>query len=303
MEDREHGFVHFLRWRFSSPAEYTQQEENYLPQLIPDLLLRIKALPETYNFMTWIGHATFLLRLNGVYFLTDPMLSERALLPRRYTQPALSKKELKQLDGPLHVIISHNHYDHLDVETIRALPVHAHIHVPLGLKEYIKRFHTGAVSEHDWWDEVEISGAVLTCLPAQHWSRRIWQGENSTLWAGYMLQMQDHVIYFGGDSGYFIGYKEFARRFPPIDYALLATTAYHPRWFMHYPHMNVEEAILAFHDLGAEYFVPTQWGTFRLGDNPPGFPMLELQRAITDQGLDESKFIMPQLGEIIEIEQ
>ena len=103
-----------------------------------------------------------------------------------------------------------------------------------------KEFHEGRVSEHDWWDQVNISGYSLTSLPVQHWSRRIWQGTNTTLWSSYMLQTKNHVIYYGGDSGYFIGYKEFARKYPAIDYALLPTTAYHPRWFMHYSHMNVE---------------------------------------------------------------
>ncbi len=303
LERSENRFLAFLRWRFSSTARYTDEQKTYLPEYIPDLVGRIKALPKEEDFLVWIGHATFLLRLNGVFVLTDPMLSERALLPRRLTPPALSKEELAQLDGPLHIIISHNHYDHLDTDTLEALPDDAHIHVPLGLKEYVEQFHGGKVSEHDWWDQVEISGISLTNLPAQHWSRRIWQGVNTTLWSSYMLEANEYVIYYGGDSGYFVGYREFARKFPKIDYALLPTTAYHPRWFMHYSHMNIEESILAFQDLGARYFVPTQWGTFHLGDNPPGLPLLELEQTIQEMGLDESRYLRPQLGEIILLEQ
>lgn len=293
----------FLRWRLSTRPEYTDEEETYLPEYIPELVDRIKALPKEKDFLVWIGHATFLIRLNGIFVLTDPMLSKRALLPKRLTPPALSIKELAKLDSPLHILISHNHYDHLDTDTLEALPDHAHVHVPLGLKKYVQEFHKGKVSEHDWWDQVNISEILLTSLPAQHWSRRIWQGVNTTLWSSYMLQAKNCVIYYGGDSGYFIGYKEFARKYPAIDYALLPTTAYQPRWFMHYSHMNVEESIMAFQDLGARYFVPTQWGTFRLGDNPPGLPLLELNRAIQKQNLDENSYLRPQFGEIISLQQ
>lgn len=303
LRNSEDRFLAVLKWKLSSAQDYTNEEESYLPEFIPDLFNRIQAIPKEEDFLVWIGHATFLLRLNGVFFLTDPMLSQRALIPKRFTQPALSKKELKKLNGPLHILISHNHYDHLDTETIASLPDQAHVHVPLGLKKYVEGFHRGKVSEHDWWNQVEISTISLTSLPVQHWSLRIWQGTNTTLWTSYMIQTKNHVIYYGGDSGYFIGYKEFARKYPAIDYALLPTTAYHPRWFMHYPHMNVEEALLAFQDLGAQYFVPTQWGTFRLGDNPPGLPFLELERAIQKQGLDETRYLRPQLGEIIHLKK
>jgi L-ascorbate metabolism protein UlaG (beta-lactamase superfamily) len=134
----------------------------------------------------------------------------------------------------------------------------------------------------DWWQEMDFgNGTQLVCLPMQHWSRRIGQGFNDTLWASFMLITPEVTIYLGGDSGYFIGYKEIAKRFPGIDYALLPTTAYHPRWFMHYNHMNVDEAIEAFHDLNARFMIPQQWGTFHLGDEPPGYPALELKRKIS----------------------
>jgi L-ascorbate metabolism protein UlaG (beta-lactamase superfamily) len=106
------------------------------------------------------------------------------------------------------------------------------------------------------------------------------------------------VIYFGGDSGYFIGYREIGRRFPNIGYALLPTTAYHPRWFMHYAHMNIPEALAAFRDLGARYFIPTQWGTFHLGDEPPGYAALDLKNTIQKRNLDSSRFIIMDIGQI-----
>jgi L-ascorbate metabolism protein UlaG (beta-lactamase superfamily) len=152
----------------------------------------------------------------------------------------------------------------------------------------------------DWWEEFTIFKTTqITCLPAQHWSRRLFQGYNTTLWASYMVSTPTTTIYFGGDSGYFKGYREIGEKFANIDYALLPITAYDPRWFMHYPHMNTREAIRAFSDLGAGYFIPTQWGTFHLGDNPPGLPPLDLRRDLEEMGEDSDRYLILDIGEIL----
>lgn len=125
-----------------------------------------------------------------------------------------------------------------------------------------------------------------------------WIGHATFLWASYLLVSPDATIYYGGDSGYFVGYREIGKYYPGIDYALMPLTAYHPRWFMHYPHMNATESIQAFQDLGARYFIPTQWGTFKLGDNPPGYPALDLKKKIARQGLEPSRFVIMDIGQI-----
>lgn len=299
MLEEQRGFTQFLTWRLSAAQEYSEAEKTFLPRLIPDLPTRIEALAPEINFMVWLGHATFLMRIDGVFWLTDPMLSDRALLPKRVTPPALTKTDLSQINAPLNVIISHNHYDHLDTESLQSLPEQARIFVPLGLKSFVQSYHDGIVEEMDWWQHTQHDGVMLTCLPAQHWSRRIGQSRNATLWASYMIQAGNLAIYYGGDSGYFVGYREIGSRYPDIDYALLPTTAYHPRWFMHYAHLNVEEAVQAFEDMRADTFVPTQWGTFQLGDNPPGLPMLELGRLIKEKGLEGDRYARLSLGEIM----
>jgi N-acyl-phosphatidylethanolamine-hydrolysing phospholipase D len=300
----EHGGPwRFLRWRLSRKATYAEEEKSFGPRFIPELSERIRAMPEG-NFIAWIGHSTFLLRIRGDYWITDPMFSERALLPKRITPPAITGDALRELTPRLNVLISHNHYDHLDADSIRSLHPESRIYTPLGLKKLLESFHNGLVQELDWWQEIDLGeGKRLVCLPAQHWSRRIGQGRDQTLWASYLLISPETSVYFGGDSGYFIGYREIGRRFPQIDYALLATTAYHPRWFMHYAHMNIPEALQAFRDLGAKHFIPTQWGTFALGDEPPGFPGLDLMRRVQEDNLDPSRFILPGIGEILPLRQ
>ena len=302
LEMEEGRFGEFLRWRLTRRAVYSEEQESYLPNIQGDVLARIKKLPAEQDLLVWIGHGTFLLRLSGSYYLTDPILTERALLPKRRTPPALTLDELKSLAAPLTVIISHNHYDHLDAPTLRALPGHIRFVVPRGLGELVSSLHEGEVIEIDWWEEIRVGSLLITSLPAQHWSRRIGQGFNRTLWASYLIESPTLKVYYGADSGYFIGYREFGRKFSTIDYALLPITAYHPRWFMHYAHVNVDEALSAFDDLRAEHFVPTQWGTFRLGDNPPGYPMLDLKNQIKARRLDPQRFLTPDLGEIIMLE-
>jgi N-acyl-phosphatidylethanolamine-hydrolysing phospholipase D len=333
MESR--GLADLLRWRLSLKDDYPEEEETHGPKVIPGLKDRILSLPEG-DFIAWVGHATFLMRLSGQYWLVDPIFSDRALLPKRHTPPALSVEEMNELPGKLNIVISHNHYDHLDEPSMTALPENARVFVPLGMKRSIESMNKKDVHEMDWWQAFECgNGVKIVCLPAQHWSRRITQGTNKTLWASFLIITPSVTVYYGGDSGYFIGYKEIGRLYskidfhghdrgslssehgepgtrsrvweagypragvPVIDYALLPTTAYHPRWFMHYAHMNVEEAIDAFHDLGATYMIPTQWGTFQLGDEPIGHAGLELKRLIKEEGLDPARFLIMDIGQIL----
>ncbi|MCU0586702.1 MAG: MBL fold metallo-hydrolase [Syntrophobacteraceae bacterium] len=293
------GFIRLLRWRLTPGDPYTPEEESFQPAFIPELRARIEAMPNG-DFVAWLGHGSFLLRLGGDYWLLDPMLSERALLPRRLTPPALTLEELRGLPGVLHVILSHNHYDHLDKATLQALPAGARrIYAPLGLAGLIRDYTGIQPVEMDWWQTVDAGNGIrIVCLPAQHWSRRIGQGRNKSLWASFLIITPERTVYFGGDSGYFIGYREIGRRYPGIDLALLPLTAYHPRWFMHYAHMNAPEVLDAFEDLGARTMIPTQWGAFRLGNEPIGYPILDLKRVTAARSIDASSVIIMDIGQL-----
>ena len=298
MDDK--SFIEVLGWKLFSKPEFTNEEKNYLPRVlnITEDDLRLKK----GNFILWIGHNTFLVRVNHVYFLTDPIFSERALLPKRVTPPAMGVDTINRLVNNLTIIISHNHYDHLDRWSMTRLPETSRVFVPMGLKTTVEKMNKSSVHEMNWWQEFDLGQSMkLICLPAQHWSMRIGQGRNRSLWASWLLITPEKTFYFGGDSGYFKGFAEIGKQYPNIDYAFMATTAYRPRWFMHYQHMNIAEAVKGFQDLEAQYFIPTQWGTFHLGSEPAGFPGLDLKRYILSANLDPKQFKILDIGEILPI--
>jgi len=297
----QRGFVDFLRWQLSEKTPYAPEEEKDVPAVLSDLPERIRST--LGDFIAWIGHATFLIRINGEYWITDPIFSERALLPKRKTPPGLSLEEFAALPGKKNVLISHSHYDHLDSNSIRRLPADTRVYVPLGLKTLMNDLGKQDVVEMDWWQAVSCGDRCqVVCLPAQHWSRRITQNTDTTLWASFLLVTSNRKIYYGGDSGYFIGYREIGRRYPGIDYALLPVTAYDPRWFMHYAHIDAREALDAFRDLGARYFIPTQWGTFRLGDEPIGQAPSALSKAAQSTNTDPARIIVMGIGQLLPID-
>jgi len=300
---REHGIpLKFLKWKLMGRQDNPSGAYTSVPAVIPGAVERIRAMPEG-DFILWVGHATFLMRLGGEFWLTDPMFSDRALLPKRHTPPAMRASDLRELGvTKLNVVISHNHFDHLDKKSIKDLPDDARFYVPLGLKRFFTDLGKKDIIEMDWWQKTgHGAGVEVVCLPAQHWSRRIDPAANSTLWASFLIVTPAVKVYFAGDSGYFIGYREIGRRYPGIDYALMPTTAYRPRWFMHYAHMNIDEAIDAFDDLQARFFIPTQWGAFHLGDDPPGYAAIELKRKIAERKRDPSRFLIMDIGQIVPV--
>jgi N-acyl-phosphatidylethanolamine-hydrolysing phospholipase D len=298
--DTRRSFSSILTWRLSAKQHYTEKEETFLPKVLEDTKERILKNIDS-DFILWIGHGSFLIKTGEHVWLLDPMFSHRAVLPARFTPPALTAGDINELFPQVNVIISHSHYDHLDSNSIKALSDSTHFYVPMGLKKTLRNWQPEAkITEMDWWDKLTLTpGYELHSLPAQHWSMRAFDSANSSLWASYMIVTPEQTIYFGGDSGYFKGYREFRKKYPKIDYALIPTTAYHPRWFMHYAHMNVEEAVQAFFDLEASYFIPTQWGTFRLGDNPPGYPALDLKRTIKRKQLNPKQFLIMNIGQLL----
>lgn len=287
------GPLDVLRWKLG--ARRRRRAPSAIPRaaVAAGLLRRATRRPA----LTWIGQATFALRAGGRLLLTDPHFGPRALLPRRLSEPGLPVDEV-----PEHAValLSHDHYDHLDAWTLARLPRSTAWAVPLGLGDLVRSFGYREVIELDWWETVDLDGFRLTALPAQHWSRRIGAPQNSTLWAAWAIEAEGIVALFAGDTGYFHGFAEFARRLPRFDAALLPIGAYEPRWFMAPVHLNPAEALRAGRELGARRLVAMHWGTFDLTDEPIDEPPRELARRLAGEDRDlAGRVAVPALGETL----
>lgn len=222
--------------------------------------------------LTWIGHASWLVQLDGVSLLIDPIFSE-SIGPgvKRFVPPALSVAELPRIDAQL---VSHNHRDHLDLPSLRA--VGSPVVAGQGLAAFFTKSQL-ACTELAWWGETQVGPVTIRFVPSQHWSRRGLNDENATLWGGFVIEGATARLYHSGDTAYFEGFAEIGRRSGPIDAALLPIGAYDPEWFMSKQHMNPEEAVRAFTELGARHFVAMHFGTFKLTDEPLDEPPARLK--------------------------
>lgn len=257
------------------------------------------------KFAVWGGHSTLLLNLNGKLILTDPILSEycspvQFVGPKRYTKPALDKTILNLVDL---VIISHNHYDHLDYNTVMLIGNNASWIVPLGLRSWFKEQGIHTVNEYDWWDEDLVEGISITCLPSQHWSKRTLFKEFDTLWSSWSIEYEGFKFWFAGDTGYNLHqFKEIGNRVGPFDFAAIPIGGYEPRWFMKNFHIDPFEALKIHSDVKSKKSIGIHWGTFILTTEPVDDPPQKLRWHMEKQGLDSMKFITPSHGEIITFE-
>ena len=227
-------------------------------------------------------------------FLTDPHFTKRALIPARAVEPGLP---LAAIPPDAFAVVSHNHYDHLDEGTVEGLPPSVGWYVPKGLADWFRARDREDVTELDWWESARRGRFTITCLPSQHWSRRIGQGENETLWCAWLVDSGDHRYFFAGDTGYFEGFGEYGRRFGPIDVAMLPIGAYEPRWFMAYQHMDPEEAYQAFLDLRAGTLLPMHFGTFDLTDEPIDLPPKVLAEVVARRAGVDDRVRVLRIGE------
>jgi N-acyl-phosphatidylethanolamine-hydrolysing phospholipase D len=220
--------------------------------------------------ITWVGHSTFVVQMGHVTFLTDPTWSRTAspvaLGPRRFVKPGLRMKDLPKVDF---AVVSHNHYDHMDLATLKILARRGtRIFVPLANAATLRSVGIENVEELDWWDSRTVGGVTVHCVPAQHWSRRGIFDENEALWSGWAVVSSDRRFFFAGDTGLFPGFAQIAAHLGPFDLAAVPIGAYEPSAMMKPAHMNPEEAIDAVIALGAERSVGMHFGTFDLTDEP-----------------------------------
>ncbi|MCX5193462.1 MBL fold metallo-hydrolase [Streptomyces sp. NBC_00249] len=255
---------------------------------IPDLPYAPAPLPAAGPgavSVTWAGHASWVLRTGGLTVLTDPVWSRRVLgTPARMTPVGVRWEDLPPVDA---VVISHNHYDHLDAPTLKRLPRHTALFVPAGLARWCRRRGFTRVTELDWWESAELGGLRFEFVPAHHWSRRSLLDSCRTLWGGWVLTdtASGRKVHFAGDSGYGHWFGEIGARHPGIDLALLPVGAYAPRWWLREVHADPEEAVQACLDLGARRMAPMHWAAFVLSAEPVMEPLHRTRAAWSRAGL------------------
>jgi L-ascorbate metabolism protein UlaG (beta-lactamase superfamily) len=248
--------------------------------------------------ITWIGHSTFLIQLNGLNILTDPVWANRLGTDKRLSPPGLPIGELPPIDV---VLISHSHYDHLSYSSIKRLKGDPLFFVPIGLGSWFKRKGFNKTVEFNWWDEQQISGLTISFVPAQHWSKRTPTDTNHSHWGGWIIQNPNQTLYFVGDSGYFEGFHTIGEKYA-IDYCLMPIGAYEPEWFMAAQHVNPEDAVKAFINTRSKVMIPMHYGAYRLADDTPKEALDRLQAEWEKRKLDGKKLTVLKLGETIQME-
>jgi L-ascorbate metabolism protein UlaG (beta-lactamase superfamily) len=295
-ENQRRGFASFLFARLRrDPNIWTAWPEHIENQPYP-------APTGPAPTVTFIGHSSFLLRLPGLTILTDPVFSKRCSPtqlagPSRVRAPGIALADLPPIDL---ILLSHNHYDHMDLISLRQLrrrfPKVA-IVTSLGNAPYLAKQRLAGAAELDWWQTHHHGETSITATPARHFAARWLNDRNQTLWCGFMLEHRGQKLYFAGDTGYTKFFKEINARLGAPDLALLPIGAYEPRWFMGPVHMNPADAVQAFQDLAAKSAIGMHWGTFQLTGEAYDAPLRDLATARAAAGLAEAAFTTLDFGE------
>lgn len=295
------GFGEILKWQMNSKrARWPRWIENR-PQTPPPLRNEGDGVSAT-----WIGHSTVLVQVAGLNILTDPFLSLRASPtqlagPRRVRAPGLLPEAMPPIDI---LLISHNHYDHLDLPALAALSRHhtPHVITPRGNARLIaKASQRFRIDELDWYEHFDAGGARITVTPAFHWSKRTPFNTNQALWGAFVIETEAGIIYFAGDTGFGggVSFSDVRRRFGAPRLSLLPIGAYEPRWFMSPQHMNPEEAVAAHERLETGSSLAIHHGTIQLTDEAIDAPARALVEALDNRRIDRARFLLPDVGETV----
>lgn len=299
-EDRtvvlKNGWMNVLKWRF-------KEKRTPWPKFIDDgapvnLPLSIKP---NHPAITFINHATFLIQFPEINILTDPVFSKRVspfrwMGPQRMRSPGIPLNKLPKIDI---VTISHNHYDHLDIASLKKLqklfqPLFV---VPLGNAKLLKSKGMRNVIELDWWESTTVKNCEVVLVPAQHWSARGFHDRCKSLWGGYVYRSHRAQIFFAGDTGYNRHFKEVYEKYGAMTVSLLPIGCYQPRWFMKEHHMNPEESVMAHLDLHSKLSIGMHFGTFCLADEGHEHPLAALAEGLKMHQVDQDAFITLRHGE------
>ena len=312
-DNKKGGFFKFIKMKFFGDDIWANHEELKDQIKVKDVDIKLINSATIKPRITWLGHSTFLVQHNKINILTDPIFSDRAspfcfVGPKRYVKHPIDYNDLPKIDL---VIISHNHYDHLDKNTIKRLVKNedTKFYVPLGLKSIFIEYGTKAenIIEMDWNDEkileIEDQSLKIKALPSQHWSARSLFDRFETLWASWFIEFSDFNFFFAGDTGYNdIQFKEIGEKLKSVDFALIPIGAYAPRWFMKLYHVNPLEAVYIHQDIKAKKSIGMHWGTFSLTAEEPIEPTIKLEEALKQEDIPKDEFRTLDIGESISLE-
>jgi L-ascorbate metabolism protein UlaG (beta-lactamase superfamily) len=280
------GFFDLLKWQTNRPREIGY----VVPPVRPN---DGRVLHAADPSLTWIGHATFAMRLGAKMIVTDPIWSSRVGFAKRRADPGVSLENMPAIDV---VTISHSHRDHMDMPTLSRLGPKPTYVVPKDNAAVLRGFPN--VVELGWWESWSCENVRITCVPAQHWSMRTPFDRNERLWGGFIYESPEGTAYHAGDTAFSeVTFAAIAERFPAIDWAMLPIGAYDPTWFMQPQHMGPEEALRVWEILGARNFCAMHWGTFKLTDEPMDEPPARLRTAHSDAKHDSERLWIFDIGE------
>ena len=314
VEFEPRGIGALLKWRSDAArAGLPKPPQQETPRVATDLaFVRANAVAGAAMVpaVTWIGHASTLIQAGGSNILTDPIFSERAsplgfIGPKRHLAPGLALAELPHIDA---VVVSHNHYDHLDAASVKALAAQPGgpplFIVPLGVKAWLAGSGIANAVELDWWQAARVGSVEIVFTPVQHWSGRSLTDRMETLWGGYAIFAPNFQVFFTGDTAYSKDFADIHARFAArhgagrgFDLALIPIGAYEPRWFMSEQHVDPAEAVRIHQDLAAERSIGIHWGTFQLTDESLDEPPQALTRAVRGASLRDGAFTVLAIGE------
>lgn len=292
-------FKTVLKWRMSTnPQKEEKKNDKWLPAIVPNNTM----FKDKRDKMVWMGHATFLLTLNGKNILIDPVFNDIPFVKRLVGIPC-EREDIKGVD---YVLLSHGHFDHCDKKSFQTLAAQnptMQVFAPLNMTKVLKGFNKSIkVQEAGWYQEFQLDDALIkvTYMPAFHWYKRGLNDNNEILWGSFIIQYNGKTIFFMGDSGYNTHFAEIASFFPIIDYCIMGVGAYKPSYMMKKSHTSPEDAVNAFHDLHGKTFIPMHYGTYDLADEPLGEPLRKLNE-MKNKGELRGTLLTPNIGEVIEL--
>ena len=294
-----------VKWSYKQFNEEKKKIDMTVPE--DHFIKKIKVLSDLEKFknddyIAWIGHATFMIKLGENTIITDPVFSKNAgpliFGPKRYTEPAIKLNEIPKIDV---FLLTHNHYDHQDMSTIRRFPYKdAKVMVPLKLGKYFSKYRFKDVNELDWYDSIIINKDLkITLLPAVHWSKRSLTDTNKTLWGNFLIEYKDKKIFFACDTGYGNIYKDLGKKYGPIDLSMINIGAYdfRPMFEKSIYHTTPEEALNIAQDLKSKKVLGTHWGTFVLSLEPIMEPPVRFKNSAEKYGFKKEDAIIYKIGE------